>query len=77
MTPLTIKSTVGTDGVLHLDIPLGASEANQEVEVIVRPTRPPLTPEEWREFIARTAGSWRGELERPDQGSYEQREELP
>jgi len=68
---------VGTDGVLHVVIPLGAAEANQEVEVTVRPTRPLLTPEEWREFIARTAGSWQGELERPDQGTYQQREELP
>ena len=39
-------------------------------------TKPTMTQEEWRAFIARTAGSWQGEFERPPQGEYEVREPL-
>lgn len=77
MTRLIIQSRVGPDGVLHLDVPLGQSEANREVQVIVEPSaRPGLTQEEWRDFIQRTAGSWQGPFERPPQGEYEKRDEL-
>ena len=40
-------------------------------------------PEDWKQFIASTAstastaGVWQGDLVRPEQGEYEQREELP
>ena len=40
----------------------------------VRPAA--ISPEEWRRGIRETAGKWQGELERPDQGEYEQREPL-
>ena len=41
------------------------------------PISPPaLSPEEWRVRILETAGNWKGKLERPEQGEYEQREPL-
>jgi hypothetical protein len=37
MNRLIIKSQVGGDGVLHLDLPLGLEDANREVQVTVEP----------------------------------------
>lgn len=39
MNRMVVKSTVGTDGVLHLDLRVGVESANQEVQVIVEPIR--------------------------------------
>jgi hypothetical protein len=33
--------------------------------------------EAWRQFVSSTAGAWQGDFERPEQGGYEQRDELP
>ena len=77
MNPITIKSKVGTDGVLHLDLPLGIDSACEEVQVTVQPvSAATLTQEQWREMILSTAGKWQGNLERPEQGAYEEREPL-
>ncbi len=72
---------VGADGVLSLTMPLGPEDANTTVRVVVEtverpPSRPPRSREEWLKFIEATAGKWQGELERPPQGDYEQRDEL-
>jgi hypothetical protein len=37
MTPIIVKSRVGSDGVLHLDLPVGPSHADKEVQVTVEP----------------------------------------
>jgi hypothetical protein len=37
---LQIESRVGTDGVLTLRVPLGASDANRDVIVTIRPKLP-------------------------------------
>ncbi len=56
-------------------------DAEREVEVTIEPAEPKgqTSPEqrEWRQFIQETAGAWQGDLVRPDQGRYEQRDELP
>lgn len=76
MTPIVLTSKVGSDGVLHLALPLTA--ADQDVRVTVEPIAPKkqMTQEEWRAFILSTAGSWQGEFERPEQGELEDREPL-
>lgn len=77
MNRIVITSKVGSDGVLHLDLPVGQAEADREVQVTVESVQPPsMTQEEWRAFILSTAGTWQGEFERPPQGDYEQREPL-
>ena len=35
MTRITVKSKVGSDGVLHLNLPVGMTEADKEVQVTV------------------------------------------
>jgi hypothetical protein len=79
MTLIELRSKVGPDGVLTVSVPVGLSEANRDVRVVVESIEPgvvkapTMTPEEWRQFIAETAGAWKGDLERPEQGDFEQR----
>jgi hypothetical protein len=80
MHRLVVQSRVGSDGVLHIDIPVGKEDADQEVQVTIDPVRPgasPMNQEEWHQFVRETAGSWQGELERPEPLEFEQRDELP
>lgn len=77
MSWIEVTSTVGSDGVLRLTLPLSPADAGREVRVTVDPTpqRPP-TADEWRAGVLRFAGAWQGEFERPEQGEYEEREPL-
>lgn len=82
MTRVVIRSKVGADGVLHLDVPVGPTDANQEVQVTIEAVRTgvprPMTQEEWKAFILSTAGSITDPtFRRHEQGEYEPREELP
>jgi hypothetical protein len=66
MTRVVMKSRIGKDGVLHLDLPFGAGEADREVQVTVEPNPPPaMTQAEWVAFLDRTAGAWQGEFGLP------------
>jgi hypothetical protein len=81
MNRIVLHPRVGSDGVLHLSVPMGAAEAGREVEVTIE-SPPSKTPgprdqEEWRRFVMETAGTWQGDFERPEQGEYEKRDELP
>jgi hypothetical protein len=77
MNRIVVRSRVGSDGILQLALPMGPAEADREVQITVEPVGPPaLSPDEWRQRVLETAGKWQGELERPAQGEYEQREPL-
>jgi len=79
MNRIVVKSKIGGDGVLHLDLPVGLAEADREVQVTVESigTKTPMTQEEWRAFVLATAGSITDPtFERPPQGEFEQREPL-
>jgi hypothetical protein len=77
MNRIVIKSRVGSNGVLQLSLPVGPAEADREVQITIEPLAPRvLSPEEWRQRILETAGKWQGDLVRPEQGEYEQREPL-
>ena len=80
MNRMVLHSRVGADGVLHLTVPIGQEAADREVRVTIDPvpvSPPGMTQEEWRQFVLSTAGAWQGDLERPEQGEYEVRDELP
>ena len=78
MSPIVLTSKVGSDGILHLTLPLGAAEANQEVNITVEPLRQNLSQEEWRRRVLSTAGTIPDPtFVRHEQGNYEERTELP
>jgi hypothetical protein len=78
MNRIVVKSKVGSDGILHLALPVGMGEADQEVQVTVESLGPsePLTSEQWDAWVDWMAGSWRGDLQRPAPGEFEKREPL-
>jgi hypothetical protein len=79
MNRMVLHSRVGADGILHLTVPMGEADANREVQVTIEPVvPPPMTQEEWRNFVLSTAGSITDpSFVRHEQGEYEHREELP
>ena len=50
MHRLVVQSRVGSDGVMHLDIPMGKDVADQDVRVTVDPVQraSSMSQEEWR-----------------------------
>jgi hypothetical protein len=81
MNRTVVQSRVGSDGVLHVTILFGKEDADREVRVIIDPAPvgpPPMTQEEWRDFVLATAGSITDpSFVRHEQGQYERREALP
>jgi hypothetical protein len=78
MTRIVVTSRVDENGVLHLSLPLSKEDANKLVRVTVEPLKGAnMTQEEWRRWVEQTAGTWQGEFERPPQGEFEKRDELP
>ncbi|WP_250124964.1 hypothetical protein [Chroococcidiopsis sp. CCMEE 29] len=81
MQSIKLRSHVGEDGMLQISVPIGMTDVDLEVMVIVQPivkTESAKTPEElgWPPgFFERTAGAI-PDLERPPQGEYEARESL-
>lgn len=80
MNSVQLKTRVGTDGVLKLEIPVEVKEAELDVLVVFQPlARTPAVDElGWPVgFFKTVAGGWQGEpLSRAPQGDYEDRTEL-
>ncbi|MEW5719163.1 MAG: hypothetical protein AB1817_11080, partial [Chloroflexota bacterium] len=75
---ITLHSHVGADGLLNLQVPLGLTNADLEIVLVVVPIAPTAkTPDAlgWPPgFFEETAGAWQGErLAREPQGEYERR----
>jgi len=54
MNRMVLHSRVGSDGVLHITVPIGKEDADREVQVTIDPLRagpPSMTQEEWRAFV--------------------------
>lgn len=78
----SLMSRVDADGILRFALEIGEEYADKFVRVTVEGVgdasgEAPLSDEEWSRRVKELAGSWVGDLERPPQGEYEQREELP
>jgi hypothetical protein len=78
MSRIVLKAKVGGDGILHLALSIGKTEADKEVQVTVESVpKPPMSQEEWQAFVKRTAGCIADpQFRRWDQGEYEKREPL-
>ena len=81
MDRIVLHSRVGADGVLRLDVPIGSAAADGEVDVTIEASglkqQTIAEQDEWRQFVLSTAGAWQGDLERPDEGAFEERDKLP
>ncbi len=77
MNRLVMRSRVGADGVLQVQVPLSVDDANREVEVTIEAVRS-ATPagEEYSAWLHSIAGQWQGDFERPPQGDLEERDAL-
>jgi hypothetical protein len=83
MDSIKIRSHVGKDGILHLDIPLRITDKEVEIMVIYQPIETPKqqkTPEElgWPPgFFERTYGSCQDDpIVIDSEGDFEEREEI-
>ena len=78
MKSIVIRSKVSADGILHLSVPVGMSQADTEVQVTVEAVsnKKPLSQQEWATWVDSIAGSWQGDFERPPQADFETRETI-
>ncbi len=81
MKTLHTRSHVGSSGILKLNLPTEIRDSDVEVVVILHPVeaanQSSAADEDWERFIEETAGRWQGEpLVRPEQGDFEERNEL-
>lgn len=83
MQSITVRSHVGEDGILRLQIPVGVKDTDLEVTITVKSQtmdelEATAQSNGWPPgFFRRTAGAWIGQpLERPPQGEHEERDEL-
>ncbi len=83
MHSIKLRFRVGSDGILHLEVPVGVRDKELEVMVIfqaIESDSPLKTPENsgWMPgFFEEVIGGWAGEpLERGQQGEFENREQL-
>lgn len=74
METIKLKTHVGSDGILKLEVPVGIYDCDCEVVVVVQPS---VSHQEWLAFIEETAGSLADDpIERLPQGEHEIRDEI-
>lgn len=77
MNRMIVRSRIGSDGILHMDIPVGAADAGRQVQITIEPeAAASKTPQEYSDFLDATAGAWQGAFQRPEQGQWEERDPL-
>ncbi|RKZ36341.1 MAG: hypothetical protein DRQ49_13560 [Gammaproteobacteria bacterium] len=84
MQTITLNSHAGSDGILHLKVPVASPETEFQIIMMLRPITAKesklKTLEElgWTPgFFETTYGAWEGELIREQPKEHEQREEWP
>ena len=80
MTSIQLRSKVDSNGVLHLCVPIGKSDANRVVRVTVEPLDDAvetMSAEQWHRFVHEMAGCIDDPtFQRHAQGDFENRQEL-
>ena len=79
MKTIKLRSQVGEDGILHLDIPVNIKGGELEITLTFETVKDEedLTQLEWPNFIDKTYGSLADDpLIRYPQGEYEEREPI-
>lgn len=78
METIKLKTHVGSDGILKLEVPVNVRNADLEVVVVMQPSEHPVDELGWPiGFFEETYGSLADDpIERPSQGEYEVRDEV-
>ena len=78
MHSLTFHTHVGKDGILKIETPIGITDAELEIVLVVNPVDQAHPIHEWTaNFFAEIIGGWKGApLVRESQGTYETRSEF-
>jgi hypothetical protein len=76
MNRIVVKTKISREGVLHLDLLKGLEDREVYVTIDELSSAPKLKGQEWKDWVRSMAGSWKGDLVRPDQGHFEEREPL-
>ena len=78
MQSLTLHARVGKDGILKLETPIGISNMDLEVILIVHPVMNTRATAEWPAgFLTEIIGGWQGKpLVREPQGTFEARSDF-
>ena len=77
MNRISVRSRVDADGVLRITVPVGAVDADREVQITIESTQ--QFGKERSDYIAwldSISGQWQGEYEHSRQGVFESRESL-
>ena len=78
MQSLTLHARVGKDGILKLETPIGITNADLEIILVVNPVEEAQRGHGWPAFFfTEVVGGWKGApLVRESQGTYETRSDL-
>lgn len=79
MQSIQLRSAVGSDGILRLQIPVNMPKQEMDIVVVIQPTDKKSETDEkgWPDnFFESVVGAWSGDLVRPPQGAFEVREDL-
>ena len=77
MERMTVLSRVGADGILHVSVPVGVTDANRPVQVTIEPADDrPNSASEYEVWLEGLSGRWQGEFLRGNEGIFETREPL-
>lgn len=78
MQSLTLHTRVGKDGILKIEMPIGITNTELEIILVVHPTEEVHPVPEWpANFFTEIVGGWEGaSLVREPQGTYETRSEF-
>ncbi len=74
MVSVTVKSRINSDGILELKVPTDLPEGEVQVVLVIQSLNEEQTKGWPPNFFENTAGAWKGELERPAQGMFEERD---
>jgi hypothetical protein len=77
MNRMVVRSRVGADGVLRVNVPVGADKAEHVMQITIEPLA--TADQEQARYVAwldSIAGTWQGDFERMPQGEFEHRDPL-
>ena len=77
MNRISVRSRVDADGILRVVVPVGAKDADREVQITIEAAPDVVTDRnDYAAWLHSVVGQWRGEFEKMPQGDFETRDSL-